>query len=103
MTVPSRVFRQTVRSLLAPIACFLDADDISEIMINGHDEIYVEKQGRLHLTGNRFPSEHALMSALRNLSQYVGRELSPSKPILEASCVRPGSPRSTGCYAVSSP
>ena len=84
MTVPAHVFRQTVRSLLAPIECFLDADDISEIMINGHDEIYVEKEGRLHLTGNRFHSEHALMSALRNLSQYVGRELSPSRPILEA-------------------
>jgi len=84
MTVPARVFQQTLRSLLAPIACFLEADDVSEIMINGHDEIYVEKQGRLHITGIRFPSEHALMSALRNLSQYVGRELSTDNPILEA-------------------
>ena len=57
---------------------------MSEVMINGHDEIYVEKHGRLHITGSRFPSEHALMSALRNLSQYVGRELSPRNPILEA-------------------
>jgi pilus assembly protein CpaF len=84
MSVPLHVFRQTLRSLFTPIACFLDADDIDEIMINGHDEIYVEKKGRMHLTGIRFPSEHALMSALRNLSQYVGRELSPSNPILEA-------------------
>lgn len=84
MTVPLHVFKQTVRSLFAPIACFLDADDIDEIMINGHDEIYVEKEGRLHLTSKRFHSEHALMSALRNLSQYVGRDLSPEKPILEA-------------------
>ncbi|HSN82698.1 MAG TPA: ATPase, T2SS/T4P/T4SS family [Polyangiales bacterium] len=84
MTVPLRVFQQTLRSLLAPIECFLEADDVSEIMINGHDEIYVEKHGRLHVTGIRFSSEHALMSALRNLSQYVGRELSEENPILEA-------------------
>lgn len=84
MTVPLHVFEQTIRALLAPIACFLDADDVDEIMINGHQEIYVERRGRLHLTGNRFPSEHALMTALRNLSQYVGRDLNPEQPILEA-------------------
>jgi pilus assembly protein CpaF len=84
MSVPPNVFRETVRSLLAPVACFFGTDDVSEIMINGHDEIYVERNGRLHLTNNRFASEHALMSALRNLSQYVGRELGPDKPILEA-------------------
>jgi pilus assembly protein CpaF len=53
-------------------------------MINGHDEIYVEKRGRLYLTGSEFASEHALMSALRNLSQFVGRELNTRQPILEA-------------------
>ena len=84
MSVPRAVFDQTLRSLLAPIARFLEGDEVSEIMINGHDEIYVEKQGRLHLTGSEFASEHALMSALRNLSQFVGRELTPRKPILEA-------------------
>jgi pilus assembly protein CpaF len=70
--------------LLGPIARFLEGDEVSEIMINGHDEIYVERQGRLHLTDSRFPSNDALMSALRNLSQYVGRELGPRRPVLEA-------------------
>lgn len=84
MSVPRAVFDQTLTSLLAPIARFLEGDEVSEIMINGHDEIYVEKQGRLHLTGSEFASEHALMSALRNLAQFVGRELTPRKPILEA-------------------
>jgi pilus assembly protein CpaF len=84
MSIPQRVFDQTVRSLLAPIARFLEGDEVSEIMINAHDEIYVERQGRLHLTDSKFPSEHSLMSALRNLSQYVGRELNPRTPVLEA-------------------
>ena len=84
MKIPHYVFDQTVAMLFGPIASFLDGDAVSEIMINGHDEVYVEKQGRLHLTDSRFASEHDLMSALRNLSQFVGRELNAQQPILEA-------------------
>jgi pilus assembly protein CpaF len=79
MNVPRHVFEQTVASLFAPVVPFLEG-----IMINGHEEIYVEKRGRLYLTGSGFASEHALMSALRNLSQFVGRELNTRQPILEA-------------------
>ena len=84
MSVPRHVFDQTIASLFAPVVPFLEGDEVSEIMINGHDEIYVERHGRLHLTGSRFASQHALMSALRNLSHFVGRELNPRQPILEA-------------------
>ena len=84
MSIPRHVFDQTVASLFSPIAPFLVGDAVTEIMINRFDQIYVERDGRLHLTPNRFGSAHALMSALRNLSQYVGRELNPSTPILEA-------------------
>lgn len=84
MSIPRRVFEQTVGSLFAPVVPFLEGDDVSEIMINGHDEIYVERRGRLYLTGSEFASEHDLMSALRNLSQFVGRELNRRQPILEA-------------------
>jgi pilus assembly protein CpaF len=84
MSVPRHVFDQTVASLFAPVVPYLEGDEVSEIMINGHNEIYVEKHGRLYLTGSKFASAHALMSALRNLSQFVGRELNPRQPILEA-------------------
>jgi pilus assembly protein CpaF len=84
VSIPRHVFDQTVALLFAPVARFLEGDAVSEIMINGHDEIYIEKQGRLHLTESRFPSDHDLMSALRNLSQFVGRELNAQQPILEA-------------------
>ncbi len=84
MSVPAYVFDRTVASLFAPILPFLNGDDVTEIMINGYDEIYVERAGRLYRTTSQFASEHALMSALRNLSQFVGRELTPHHPILEA-------------------
>ncbi len=84
MSIPRHVFDQTVASLFAPVIPFLEGDEVSEIMINGHDEIFVEENGRVYLTESAFASEHALMSALRNLSQFVGRELSTRQPILEA-------------------
>ncbi len=84
MSLPRHVFDQTVASLFSPVAQLFADDSVSEIMINGHDEIYVERSGRLHRTGSRFESEHALMSALRNLSQFVGREVDSGRPILEA-------------------
>lgn len=84
MSIPRHVFDQTVASLFAAVIPFLEDDAVSEIMINGHDQIYIEKQGRLHLTGSRFASVHDLMSGLRNLSQFVGRELNSQQPILEA-------------------
>ena len=84
MSIPRHVFDQTLASLLAPVGPFLEGDAVTEIMINGHEQIYVEKKGRLHLTECRFASEHDLMSALRNLSQFVGRELNSQQPILEA-------------------
>jgi len=84
VSIPRDVFGQTVAALFAPISGYLEGEEVSEILINGHDEIYVEKRGRLHRTQSAFASEHALMSALRNLSQFVGRELSSRQPILEA-------------------
>lgn len=84
MSVPARVFEQTLSALFAPVAAHLDADDISEILINRHDEIFVERHGMLERTQSAFPSEFALMAALRNLSQYVGRDLSELSPVLEA-------------------
>jgi len=84
MTIPVYVFEQTLRTLFAPVAPFLEEDDITEILINSHDEVYIERSGLLERVHCIFPSDYALMSALRNLSQYVGRELSPRNPILEA-------------------
>ena len=84
MTVPRHVFEQTVSALFSPVLQFLEGEAVSEILINGHEEIYVEEKGRLRLTSSRFRTEHDLMSALRNLSQFVGRELSAEQPILEA-------------------
>lgn len=82
--IPREVFEQTILSFFEPIREFLEDSSVSEVMINGPEEIFVERSGRLIKTHARFPSHDALMSALRNLSQFVGRQLNEEHPILEA-------------------
>lgn len=43
-----------------PLQELLDRSEVSEIMVNGHQEIFVERNGRLERTGRRFDSEEHL-------------------------------------------
>jgi pilus assembly protein CpaF len=56
---------------------------VSEIMINGPDQIFIERAGRLELTSVTFQSREALAAAMRNCAQYVGKHLDANRPILE--------------------
>lgn len=78
------IFEASVDYFLAPLAAFLQDDSVTEIMVNGHDQVYIERRGRLHLTPARFESEDALLSAVHNVAQWVGREVSPQRPVLDA-------------------
>lgn len=82
--IPKEVYEETLLSFLAPVRPFLDDPKVSEIMINGPDQIFVEKAGKLTLTDARFPSLEALNAALRNIAQFVGKMVNEDNPILEA-------------------
>ena len=78
------IFSATLDYFLSPIGEHLRDDSVTEIMVNGFDDIYVERAGRLHQTNSRFPSEDGLRSAIHNVAQYVGREIDEDRPILDA-------------------
>ncbi len=84
MSARHDLFASSIRSFFEPVVVFFDDESVSEIMINGPSQIYVERRGRIELTQARFESSDKLLAALRNLSQYVGREIGPRAPILEA-------------------
>ena len=77
------MFNESLRAFLKPVVGFLDDPEVSEILINGPKEIWIEKRGRLFLTEASF-SEEGLLAAARNMAQYVGRPLSDEKPRLDA-------------------
>lgn len=78
------IFEASVRYFLDPLAPFLDDETVTEIMVNGHSEVYVERRGRLEATDARFTSEDALLTAVRNVAQWVGREIDDERPVLDA-------------------
>jgi pilus assembly protein CpaF len=78
------IFEASVSYFLGPIGPFLEDETVTEIMVNGHDQIYIERRGRLELTSARFPSDDALLSAIHNVAQWVGREINDDRPVLDA-------------------
>jgi pilus assembly protein CpaF len=80
-----QVYQKTLRHFFKPVADLLfEREDISEVLINGHDRVYCERSGRLELTGRSFPSAHALEIAVRNLAEYVGRRLDEHNHSMDA-------------------
>ncbi|HEX7603533.1 MAG TPA: CpaF family protein, partial [Polyangiaceae bacterium] len=82
-TIPKEVFAETILQFLEPVRRFLDDPSVSEIMINGPNQIYIERKGQLTLTDAKFESREALIAALRNMAQFVGKHVDELRPILE--------------------
>ena len=79
-----QIFEASLDYFLAPIGALLADESVTEIMVNGHDEVYVERRGRVQPTDIRFASDDALRSAVHNIAQWVGREIDAARPILDA-------------------
>ncbi|NBW99347.1 CpaF family protein [bacterium] len=78
------VFETSVQVFLNPVLSYLKDDSVTEIMINGPSDIFVERAGNLQKIDAKFDDEQALMAAVRNISQYVGRPISEEAPFLDA-------------------
>ena len=75
----SPVFEQSLAFFLKPIEDLLADGGVSEVMVNGHDRIYVERGGKLQLTPNQFPSEEELLSCARNIAQFSGKRINEAE------------------------
>src|SRR5438309_11768779 len=69
---------------LQPIVPLLRDSTLTEIMINGPDAIYVERDGKVLLTDRRFDDENHLLGAISALVATAGRRIDFSDPVLEA-------------------
>jgi pilus assembly protein CpaF len=71
-------------SPLQPIVPLLRDSTLTEIMVNGPDAVYVERDGRVLLTDRRFDDENHLLGAISALVATAGRRMDFSEPVLEA-------------------
>jgi len=78
------VFETSVQVFLAPVLPYLKDESVTEIMINGPKCIFIERRGLVEKTTAEFEDESALMAAVRNISQFVGRPIDNEHPFLDA-------------------
>jgi pilus assembly protein CpaF len=69
---------------LGPIEEFLNDPTVSEIMVNGSDNIYVERAGVVERTEVRFISEDHLRRVVERIVSRVGRRIDESSPMVDA-------------------
>ena len=69
---------------LGPLEPLLKDPTISDILVNGHDNIYVERKGKLEITPIRFHSDAHLMNIIDRIVTKVGRRIDESSPMVDA-------------------
>lgn len=67
-----------------PITPLLSRDDISDIMVNGCSRIYIESEGKLHLTNIRFQDNIHLANVCQRIVSQIGRRVDEASPICDA-------------------
>jgi pilus assembly protein CpaF len=77
------MYSESLRAFLKPVLAYMDDPAVSEIMINGPNEVWIEKKGKLTKTDATF-SDEGLLGAARNMAQFVGRVLNEERPRLDA-------------------
>lgn len=88
-------FKEVIARALGPIAEHLNDPEVSEVLINGPQQIFVERDGKLELTKSQFSDEDTLQAAINSIAQSVGRRINKDEPRLDARLpIIPGSPAS---------
>jgi len=82
----ARVAQEVADDILGhgPLEPYLRDPDVSEIMVNGHDQIYVERNGRLFPAGASFADEAHLRRTIEKIVARVGRRVDESSPMVDA-------------------
>ena len=69
---------------LGPLESLLTDPRVSDILVNGHDQVYVERRGKLELTDVHFDSDARLMNTIERIVSGVGRRVDESSPMVDA-------------------
>jgi pilus assembly protein CpaF len=83
---PARIAAELLDEILGhgPVEPLLRDPDITEIMVNGPDQIFVERFGRIHLVDATFVDEHHLRRVIDRIVSRVGRRVDESSPMVDA-------------------
>jgi len=69
---------------LGPLEELIDDPDVSEIMVNCHDEIFIERRGKLTRSPVIFTDDRAVLGAIERIVAPIGRRIDESSPMVDA-------------------
>jgi pilus assembly protein CpaF len=69
---------------LGPLDPLLSDDTVTDIMVNGAKQIYVERRGKLEITGATFRDNAHVMSIATRIVSTIGRRIDESSPLCDA-------------------
>lgn len=72
---------RTEMDILQP---FVDDPEVTEIMVNGRDDIFIEKHGKIYKAGIAFESVEDLEELIRRIAARVHREINEKNPVVDA-------------------
>jgi len=67
-----------------PLEPLLRDDSVSEVMVNAHDQIFVEREGRLERTDTSFVDDAHVMRIIDKIVSQIGRRIDESSPMVDA-------------------
>ncbi|HKW70211.1 MAG TPA: CpaF family protein [Candidatus Dormibacteraeota bacterium] len=83
-TAPLPPIHQSDYSALGPLAQLLASPQVTEIMVVGPRDVYVEIEGKILLTPVSFASTDELMGVIRHIVESVGRRVDAATPLCDA-------------------
>ena len=69
---------------LGPLEMLIELTDITEIMVNGPNNVYVEYQGKLYKTDSAFADDYQVLAAIERIVSPLGRRIDESSPMVDA-------------------
>jgi pilus assembly protein CpaF len=69
---------------LGPIEPFMHDPTVSDILVNSYRHVYVERYGKIQLTGTRFKDDNHLKKIIDRIVSAVGRRIDESSPMVDA-------------------
>ncbi len=69
---------------LGPLEMLIELTDITEIMVNGPNNVYVEYQGKLYKTDTAFADDYQVLAAIERIVSPLGRRIDESSPMVDA-------------------
>ena len=69
---------------VGPLNPLMQDESITDVLVNGPNDIFIERSGKLEKTDITFPSDAAVFELAERLVRAVGREIDPKRPLVDA-------------------